>query len=85
MLDNIKMALAFLGILFLALGILVGMLGFLFKIGMLIIGLWGILTIVTWKKNELSENLIAIVVIIVGGGLATLHYWPRLQEMLNLN
>ena len=85
MLDNIKMALAFLGILFLALGILIGMLGFLFKIGLLCIAIWGILTVVTWKKNELSENLIALVVLVIGGGIATIYYWSRLSEILNLD
>ena len=56
--------------------------GRLFQVGMLLIALWAVITVVTWKKNELSENLIAIVVLLVGGGTIFILYWSRLMEIL---
>jgi len=82
MLDTIKIVIVFVGLLFIVLGIFVYMLGFLFNIGFILIGLWAILTIFTWKSNPLSESIIALLVMAVGGCFAVLNYSETISELL---
>ncbi|MBQ9357786.1 MAG: hypothetical protein IJT98_10935 [Prevotella sp.] len=82
MLDKIKLILGIGGILLVLVGYFMSGMGRLFQVGMLLIALWAVITVVTWKKNELSENLIAIVVLLVGGGTIFILYWSRLMEIL---
>ena len=82
MLDNLKLIIAFVGLLMLVIGVVVTSLGFLIKLGFLLIGIWALMTVLTWKSNELSENLIALVVILIGGGLVFLYYGGILSELM---
>lgn len=82
MLDNLKLIIAFVGLLMLVIGVVVTSLGFLIKVGFLLIGIWALMTVLTWKSNELSENLIALVIILIGGGLVFLYYGGILSELM---
>lgn len=82
MFEKAKLLIAFIGGVFFIIGLLVSRLGFLFKIGYLLIGLWAILTVISWKKNELSENLIALTILIIGLGTGVFYYGGRLLDMM---
>lgn len=82
MIERIKLILGLGGTLCIVLGLLVGRLAFLFKTGLAIVILWSILTMLTWKKNELSENLIAVTIFLVGGATGVVFLWSYISEIL---
>ena len=82
MFEKIKLIVAILGGVFFILGLIISRLGFLFKFGFILIGLWAFLTVISWKNNERSENWIAVVIMLAGLGFLGFTYGGRILQML---